>query len=55
MISASPIPASPSPGRESALLKIVEDDVVRRIVRLADLLQDHRALALDLLAVEVEY
>src|ERR1700730_467926 len=37
---------------ESAFLVIVEDDVVGRVVRLADLLQDPRALALELLAVE---
>ncbi len=35
-----------------ALLEIIEDDVVGRVVCLADLLQDHRALALELGRVE---
>ena len=34
------------------LLQPVEDDVVRRIQRLADLLQDHAALDLDLIVLE---
>ncbi len=34
------------------LLEMVEDDVVRRVVGLADLLQDDAALALDLLGGE---
>ena len=34
------------------LLEMVEDDVVRRVVRLADLLQDHAALALQFLRLE---
>jgi hypothetical protein len=34
------------------LLEVVEDDVVGRVVGLADLLQDHAALALDLLGRE---
>ncbi len=34
------------------LLEVVEDDVVRRVVRLADLLKDHAALALQLLGFE---
>ncbi len=37
---------------ERRLLEMVEDDVVRRVVRLADLLQDHPALALQLLGLE---
>ena len=35
-----------------AFLEIIEDDVVGRVVGLADLLQDHRALALELLRIE---
>src|SRR5262245_10551811 len=38
--------------RKRPFLEMVEDDVVGRVVRLADLLQDHRALALELLALE---
>ena len=38
--------------RERRLLEIVEDDVIRRVVGLADLLQDHAALALQLLRLE---
>ena len=38
--------------RVGVLLEVVEDDVVRRVVRLADLLQDHAALALQLLGLE---
>ena len=38
--------------REGGLLEVVEDDVVGRVVGLADLLQDHAALALQLLGVE---
>ncbi len=34
------------------LLEVVEDDVVRRVVRLADLLQDDAALALQFLRLE---
>ena len=34
------------------LLEVVEDDVVRRVVRLADLLQDHAPLALQFLGLE---
>jgi hypothetical protein len=35
-----------------AFLEMVEDDVVGRVVGLADLLQDHRALAFELVALE---
>ncbi len=48
----------PSTGRPSGwvgiggLLEPVEDDVIRRVVGLADLLQDHAALALQLLRLE---
>ena len=38
--------------RERGLLEVVEDDVVRGVVGLPDLLQDHAALALDLLRRE---
>ena len=38
--------------RVGGVLEMVEDDVVGRVVRLADLLQDHAALALDLLGDE---
>ncbi len=37
---------------KGAFLEIIEDDVVRRVVRLADFLQDHGALAFELLRVE---
>ena len=37
---------------EGGGLEVVEDDVVRRVVGLADLLQDHAALALQLLGGE---
>ena len=37
---------------KGGLLEVVEDDVVGRVVGLADLLQDHGALALQLLRVE---
>ena len=36
----------------STFLKVIEDDVVRRVVGLADLLQDHCALTLELLWIE---
>jgi hypothetical protein len=39
---------------KGALLEIVEDDVVGRVVGLADLLQDHRALAFELAGSKVE-
>ena len=38
--------------REGGFLEMVEDDVVRRVVGLADLLQDDAALALQLLRLE---
>ena len=37
---------------KGAFLKMIEDDVVRGVVGLADLLQDHGALALHLLRLE---
>ena len=37
---------------EGGFLEMVEDDVVRRVVGLADLLQDHAALALQLVGGE---
>ena len=51
-------PSVPSTGRPiglagiGGLLEMVEDDVVGRVVGLADLLQDHAALALQLLRLE---
>ncbi len=51
----SSLPSTERPSgcdRERRLLEIVEDDVVRRVVRLADLLQDHAALAFQLLRLE---
>ncbi len=39
-------------GRIGGFLEMVEDDVVRRVLRLADLLQDHAALALQLVRIE---
>src|SRR6266480_5352732 len=39
---------------KGALLEIIEDDVVRRVVRLTDLLQDDGALALKLGWVEAQ-
>ena len=38
--------------RKRGLLEMVEDDVVGRVLGLAELLQDHAALALELLRIE---
>ena len=36
------------------LLEVVENDIVRRVIRLADFLKDHAALTLDLVGGELE-
>ena len=55
MPSSVPAPGGPAHARESAGLEMIEDDVVRRIVGLADFLKDDAAFALHLLRLEAEW